>query len=227
MRIFNRFPEAFTEITRDLAEMGTRIETQTMQDRNIAGDPDFATIELTNYVYTVTDARFEDLRPVQPWADADWLERRSGIEGSPVNPGNAWTLRRSMWEPFLHDGQFSYTYSGQFDRCDQVKNVIQRLIEDRGSRQLYVAMWEPRHSRWLGYQRVPCSLGWHFMYRGDALNVTYFMRSCDFASHFQNDVFMSMKLQEYIANAAGVKRGHFAQFISSLHVYQKDIEGVF
>lgn len=227
MRIFKDFNEAFGEIKRDLKEMGITVKTKTMQDKAIADDDNFSTLEIQNYAYTVTDPRFEHLNPNQPWADADWHERMSGALGMPTNPGKAWELRRDVWEEFLHDDRFSYTYSERLAQFDQVKNVIRALKNDRSSRQLYVSMWHPADSMKLGQSRVPCSLGWLFQHRNGGLDVTYMMRSADFHTHFQNDIFMAMKLQELIAAHAGVATGNFSHFMGSLHVYAKDVQEVF
>ena len=227
MRIYDNFIEAFSEIARDLKEMGITHHTKTMQDKNIEGDVNFDTLELPNYIYTVTHPQLEDLQPTQPWADLDWKERLSGISGCAVNPGIAWEERSEIWEEFLHNGKFGYTYSERFAWHRQVDNVITRLKDDPGSRQLYVAMWTQSDSKYLGSIRVPCSLGWHFMYRGGKLNVTYFMRSCDFATHFQNDIFMAMKLQHHIAYSVGMEPGHYCHFMGSLHVYKRDVADVF
>lgn len=227
MRIFKQFPEAFEEIRRDLKEMGIKVHTQTMQDKTIGDDDNFSTLELQNYGYTVTDPRLDHLNPTQPWADADWVERMGGALGKPVNPGTAWELRPEVWEEFLHDGRFSYSYAERLAQFDQVKNVIRALKKDKNSRQLYVSMWHPTDSLKLGQDRVPCSLGWLFQHRRGQLDVTYMMRSCDFHTHFQNDIFMTMKLQELIAAHAGVNVGFYSHFIGSLHVYSKDVAEVF
>jgi thymidylate synthase len=227
MRIFKAFPEAFEEIRRDLKEMGIPVHTKTMQDKAIAEDADFSTLELQNYGYTVTNPKYEDLTPSQPWADADWVERMSGALGKPVNPGRAWELRREVWEEFLHGGKFAYTYAERLSQFEQVKNVIRALKADNNSRQLYVSMWHPMDSMKLGQFRVPCSLGWLFQYRRGQLDVTYMMRSCDFHTHFQNDIFMSMKLRDLIAAHAGLTPGFYSHFMGSLHVYSKDVAEVF
>ncbi len=231
MRIFQNFPEAFDEIKRDLGEMGLNIRTNTMQDKKITGDEDYTTKELMNYIYTVTDPQFEDLNPTQPWADAEWEERFGGIEYSPDdlrNPGLAWKKRPDIWYEFIQcNGTFSYTYAERFNKDQQVKSVVDALKRDPNNRQSYIAMWLPSDSCKLGKQRVPCSLGWHFMYREEALHMTYYMRSCDFATHFQNDIYLSLKLQEYVAYNVGMDRGRFTHSISSLHIYAKDVESVF
>lgn len=228
MRIFQNFPEAFEEIRRDLAEMGVDVHTRTMQDKLIEEDESFATKELQNYIYTVTEPKFDELKPTQPWADEEWTERYAGARyGLSVNPGIAYKKRSDVWEEFLHRGRFEYTYSERFASANQVNHVINALKRDPMSRQLYVAMWQPTDSNKLGDKRVPCSLGWHFMHRQGKLNVTYFMRSCDFSTHFQNDIYLSMKLQHLIAEEANVEPGMFTHFMGSLHVYKKDVADVF
>lgn len=234
MRIFSTYPEAINEIRRDLKEMGVRHFTKTMQNKNIEGNPDFATLELQNYIYTIINPDLRHLEPTQPWANAEWAERQLGIQGNPVNPGTAWELRSDVWKQFLVQNdrstaevEFDYSYSERFAMYDQVHHVIERLKEDKGSRQLYVTVWAGWDSHKLGKARVPCSLGYHFMMRGGQLNMTYFMRSCDFSTHFQNDLYLARMLQTYVAQAAEVPPGQFTHFIASMHVYQKDVANVF
>lgn len=238
MRIFTDFREAHEELRRDLKEMGIRVKTATMQNKVIAGKKEFETLELQNYGYTVTDPKFAHLNPVQPWAELEWEERRQGIVGAwddaRDNPGKAWESRRDVWGQFLtfdpESGKavFEYTYADRLGTGGQVRAVINRIIEDPSSRQLWVSVWDPRiDPRRLGRNRVPCSLGYQFQVRGGRLNMTYHMRSCDMATHFQNDCWLALKLQEYIAMRGGQEVGTFSHFIASIHVYQKDVEGVF
>jgi thymidylate synthase len=53
------------------------------------------------------------------------------------------------------------------------------------------------------------------------------MRSCDFSTHFPNDVYLAIKLLEYIAGITGYEVGSFTHTIFSLHVYRKDLKEVF
>jgi thymidylate synthase len=252
MRIFKTFDEARGEIKRDLAEMGIKIENERMQDK--VGS--FPTLELINYGYLVTQPLFGDLRPVQPWASREWEDRLNGIESNPSPLGTAWTSRSDQhmnWEEFVeYDGKplpigvtlntaretwpsanndpirFAYTYGERFALNDQVLRVIRELRRNPFSRQLYVALWDPDVDiERLSVRRVPCSIGWHFMFRHNKLHVTYTMRSCDFVTHWENDVWLSMKLLEYVAGKVGAEVGQFSQFINSFHVYEKDVKDVF
>ena len=53
------------------------------------------------------------------------------------------------------------------------------------------------------------------------------MRSCDFSTHFANDVYLAIKLLEYVAELTGYEVGNFTHTIFSLHIYKKDLKGVF
>ncbi len=229
MRFYADFKEAKSEIKRDLAEMGTIIHTKTMQDKEISDDKGFATRELTNYIYTVTNYTLLGLNPSQPWADREFNERMQGISGDPVNPGDAWRSRKEIWEEFLEDdGRFSYTYGERFKQGNQFDNIKARLREDPLSRQLYASMWHPHDDSYnFGTHRVPCSLGWLFQVRDEKLNVTYFMRSCDMFTHYDNDCYLTLRLRDRIAEWVDIPPGTFTHYIGSLHVYQKDVEEVF
>ena len=205
MRIYKNFKEALPEIKRDLAEMGIKCWPKTYQDKQVGDNPDFETLELSNYIYTVVNPNVADLEPTQPWADAEWIERKFGIIGHPVNPGEAYKLRPEVWKEFIgKNGKFAYTYSDRLSWFKQVNRVIARLKEDKDSRQLYIGVWSQEDNTKLGgVSRVPCSLGYLLQCRKDHLNITYLQRSADFATHLVNDIYLAFKLQDFIAVVAG------------------------
>lgn len=222
MRSFSDFKKANNEIRRDLAELGVAVHPQTMQDKQIAEDPDYATRELTNYDYVVLEPSLFDLNPSQPWADAEFEERINFV--TEVG-GEAWKLRPEVWQEF-HDRGFSYTYGERY--ATSLEAIIGELRDHPESRQLFISVWDPVIDiPKLGYQRVPCSLGYWLVKRDGALHLTYFQRSADFATHFENDQYLSHKLQRYVADQIGIPAGRFTHWIGSLHVYEKDVAGVF
>jgi thymidylate synthase len=222
MRFFSSFREANNEIRRDLAELGTSVHPQTMQDKDIANDPGYDTRELLNYSYTVIEPELGELHPSQPWADEEFEERISFVN---EEHAEAWKLRPEVWQEFANRG-FSYTYGERY--FPSLESIIGELKEHPESRQLYMSVWDPiLDADKLGKLRVPCSLGYWFVKRGGRLHMTYMQRSADFATHFENDQYLSYKLQRYVAEQAGVPAGRFTHWIGSLHVYQKDVAGVF
>lgn len=228
MRVYGDFRAAKNEIARDLNELGVSVFAG-YQSKNIEDlDRDkLTTKELENYGYVVVTPRDSDLEPVQPWADAEWSERLTGIRGYPVNPGKAWRLRQEVWGPLLEaDGRFSYTYSQRL--WPSVADVVFALSANGNSRQAYVSIWDTMvDSNRLGVRRVPCSLGYHFMLRNGALDMTYTMRSSDFATHFDNDCWLALQLQAYVAERLDQPIGSFTHFINSLHTYAANVAGVF
>ena len=241
MRIYMDAPEMIEETKRDLAEMGITVKPATMQDKYVKGDPDYETKELQNYSYCLLDAKSGDIPGVtQPWADAEFEERvidpwtRSPQTGRPIlskfiNPGKAWELRKEVWSEYMHHGRLAYTYNELLWQNDQLTKVINRLKEDPDSRQLWISLWNPyRDPDFLGgVSRVPCSLGYGLQVRDGRLNLHYVMRSCDFATHFRNDVYLAIRFLEWVSEKTGYPVGSFTHTIFSLHVYNKDVEGVF
>lgn len=224
MRFYETFREATGEIKRDLAEMGIRVHSKTYQDKDISKDEGMVQRELQNYVYTVTKPALDQLDPTQPWADAEFEER---VGGKALNPGEAYKLRPEVWNQFIQkDGRFGYSYSERMG--NQVQAVINTLKNDAESRQAYLSVWDPVDCFYTGgIRRVPCTLGYQFQIRGGQLNATYLMRSSDFATHFQNDLYLAHKLQRHVAEKVGVPSGYYTHFIASLHVFEKDVKAVF
>lgn len=241
MRIYMNWDEAYEEVKRDLAEMGVLVKPKTMQDKIVEGNPDYETMELQNYCYTILDAKSSDVKgAIQPWADAEFKERISnpflppefrGCIDTPsfINPGEAWKLREDVWKEYMHDGKMAYTYNERIWRNEQLTKIIERLKEDHDSRQLWLSIWDPNEDvdKLGGISRVPCSLGYNFQFRDGKLNIHYVMRSCDFSTHFVNDVYLGIKLLEFVASKCGMEVGNFTHTMFSLHVYKKDVANVF
>lgn len=232
MRFYMNASEMYEEVKRDLAEMGIEVHAKTMQDKDVEGNPDYETKELQNYSYCLLVSDLEDLANnlplTQPWCELEFNERIDE-EHWPVNPGNAYKANEEVWNEFLHSGKFAYTYNDRIWRYGQLRAVIDRIKEDPDSRQLWVSIWDTfADIRNLGGKsRVPCSLGYGFQVRKGKLNMHYVMRSCDFATHFPNDVYLANKLLHWVAEQTGYEAGTFTHTIFSLHVYNKDVKGVF
>lgn len=240
MRIYINAEEMIEETKRDLAEMGIVVRPATMQDKYIKGNPDYETRELQNYSYCLLDAKSQEIPGViQPWADAEFQERvtdpwtrasnKEVMYPNFINPGKAWELRKEVWTEYLHEGKMAYTYNELLWNNDQLTKIINRLKEDPDSRQLWISLWNPEKDPDFlgGVSRVPCSLGYGLQVRDGKLNLHYVMRSCDFATHFRNDVYLAIKFLEWVSEKTGYPVGSFTHTIFSLHVYNKDVEGVF
>jgi len=53
------------------------------------------------------------------------------------------------------------------------------------------------------------------------------MRSCDVTTHFRFDVALACMLLDYVAGKVGCSAGSLIHNIGSLHIFKKDMEGIF
>lgn len=223
-RFYANWSEAYDEIKRDLSENGVTIKTKSMQNKIIDGNPMFITKEIQNYSYVLLNAKSSEITNVsQPWADAEFKER---ISKEDLNPGEAYKLRADVWDEFLVDGKMSYTYNGRYNRNNQLEKLIKAFKNDPNTRQGWLSVWDPNEDidKLGGVGRVPCTLGYHFQYRNGKLNMHNVMRSCDLYTHFCNDVYLGIKLLEFVAKELSFEVGSYQQTIFSLHTYRKNFE---
>lgn len=256
MRIYTDPLQAVIEVERDLWEMGINVQVQTMQDKQVANDPDYLTKEVRGYAFQIVDYAWNQERevdvvnhvydkpqdgvPVLKYIEQEFQDRIGGVA---MNPGKAWALRPEVWEQFLHNGKFAYTYSERI--TPQLLRVIEELQVRPETRQAIIEI----HSRLRVYQqrnqqevhpgadltnmgghgRIPCSMYYQFMKREGKLDMVYTMRSCDFLTHFVIDIMLATRLQRYVAKQLGVPVGLFTYFTGSLHAYAKDMKdrGIF
>lgn len=124
-------------------------------------------------------------------------------------------------------------------RYGDLSDVVNLLVAKPLTRQAYLPVWFPEDTGAHHGERVPCTLGYHFMIRDGRLSCRYFIRSVDFIRHFQDDVYMACRLVQWVCDAVnarwnteGVPEGHpmewdllpgnLTMFISSLHAMRFD-----
>ena len=230
MRIYSNSFELMSETGRELNSYGQLVKPKTYQNKVIEGNEDFHTKELICQQYCLTSLG----DPVwlfvfshsKEWADAEFKERidTSGI----INPGKAWELRKDLWEQFLVNGKFDYTYN---ERMVILPYTIQLLKSDSDTRKAVLPIFngngEDDTLYYHGNKRIPCSMYYDFLIRQNGkgekvLHICYHQRSSDFVTHFGNDVYLAWRLMEYVAKEVGVKPGYLYHTIDSLHAYKKD-----
>lgn len=230
MRIYSNSFELMSEMGRELNSYGQIVKPKTYQNKVIEGNEDFITKELICQQYCLTSLG----DPVwlfvfshsKEWADAEFQER---IDISDItNPGKAWELRKDLWEQFLVNGKFDYTYN---ERMVILPYTIQLLKSDSDTRKAVLPIFngngEDDTLYYYGNKRIPCSMYYDFLIRQNGkgekvLHICYHQRSSDFAQHFGNDIYLAWRLMEYVAQEVGVKPGYLYHTIDSLHIYKKD-----
>lgn len=199
----------------------------------------------------------ERIKPNLPWADRHFeLER---VSGEPINPGTTW--REWPWghsaDKFrTSDEQFSHSYAERYwpryagaiyrslipsdmktshegirYRYGDLDDVVNLLVKHPLTRQAYLPVWFPEDTGVVSDQRVPCSLGYHFIQRGGHLHIGYTLRSCDFYRHFRDDIYLTLRLLLWVLDQLKqrdpqtwieVKPGMFSMWITSLHLFDND-----
>lgn len=232
MRIYSSSYELMSEMGRELNSYGQTVKPKTYQNKNIEGNEDFVTKEIICQQYCLTSLQdptwlFFYSRS-REWADAEFQER---IDTSDIiNPGKAWELRKDLWEQFLVNGKFDYTYNERIIHV--IKPLIRLLKDDNDTRKAVLPIFngdmDGLDTDWYdGSRRIPCSMYYDFLIRQNGkgekvLHICYHQRSSDFVIHFGNDVYLAWRLMEYVAKEVGVKPGYLYHTIDSLHTYQKD-----
>lgn len=175
------------------------------------------------------------IRPNQPWAEEHFLER---VSGEPLNPPPShvrWPFAQKSNEEHTDGGKFSHTYPERFwprfaagslynhqgirYPYGDLADVVTLLHDRPGTRQAYLPVWFPEDTGAVDNQRVPCTLGYHFLIRNGRLKVVYYIRSCDFYRHFRDDVYMAGRLCQWVADQIEVQPSVLVMHISSLHIF--------
>jgi len=196
------------------------------------------------------------IQPNLPWAEEHFLERVGGV---PLNPPPS----AANW-PFAQQGhaahtdaeeKFSHTYPERMwpkragregtQRASDIHrgirfaygdldDVVQLLRRSLYTRQAYLPIWFPEDTGAVHKERVPCSLGYHFLFRDGKLNVTYMIRSCDFVRHFRDDVYMAARLAQWVCEQLPggewldetpptIDLGDLTMHTMSMHIFQGDV----
>jgi hypothetical protein len=195
------------------------------------------------------------------WADDHFAERVSGIPHNPAPSAPSWPYAVRNNGDHTHAGVFDHTYPERFwprhagnecpspeecmGLCDgyhganrgirfpygDLNDVAALLARSPLTRQAFLPVWFPEDTGAVKGQRVPCTLGYHFMQRHGKLSCRYYIRSCDAYRHLSNDVYLSARLTQWMCKRVrdisnGDIRFHVGSMtmhISSLHAFVADV----
>lgn len=172
-----------------------------------------------------------------PWAEVHFQER---VSGHPLNPAPSYLI----WPYYKHDemwkvenDQFAHTYPERFwtPQLDGIRytygnlgDLVDLLERDPYTRQAFLPMWFPEDTGAHHGERVPCTIGYHFILRSGHLHMFYPMRSCDFRRHLHNDIYMAARMNHWVLEQLrkrdskwdNIKPGNLNLQIWNLHVFE-------
>lgn len=253
--IYPNFLSAIRMVQLYLRQNGTHLQTESWQ--GMKTPPEFyEALNVSFSVYIPHWAQWvEEIKPNIPWANDHFAER---VGGQPLNPGEQyknWPMYKNNPgndTSRVNNGQFSHTYmerfwpkqaGGDFEcgteynsgirfELADLNTLMENMKKEPFTRQAYLPIWFPEDGEAVAMgQRVPCTLGYHFMRRGKVIHMVYYIRSCDFLRHFRDDIYLALRLVRYIlltlqANDHekwhDVSLGTFTMHITSLHIFSKE-----
>lgn len=201
-----------------------------------------------------------------PWAEDHFLERVSGQPLNPAPSEAWWPFaKKTEGTNVEHKSEgeaFSHTYpermwprhagplTGNGPQLDQIDmsnmgirfrygdlmDVVNQLAKSPMTRQAYLPIWFPEDTGAVHGKRVPCTLGYHFIIRNGKLDISYFMRSTDLLRHFQDDVYLAVRLAQWMveriwdvwydrasgAPMGSLEVGKLIFHTANLHIFEQD-----
>jgi thymidylate synthase len=120
-------------------------------------------------------------------------------------------------------------------RYGDLGDVVDLLVKNPLTRNAYLPVWFPEDTGIVHGGRAPCTLGYLFRLRDNALSIAYYIRSCDFRRHFQDDVYLTIRLLLWVIERCrekdrrwdSVVPGKFSMHIGSLHIFKNDYRQMF
>lgn len=229
------------------------------QAMDVSGSDLHKTHELED-VSLVWDQLPGDPDQVMPFIDTEWTDEHFAerIGGQPLNPAPSherWPYAVGGNSRHMTGKKFDHTYPERFwpryagdkgpvpEIADSwpghrgihfsygdLNDLVNLLVRRPLTRQAYLPVWFPEDTGAVDGQRVPCTLGYHFMQRRGFLSVRYYLRSCDIYRHLSNDAYFAARLTDWICDEVEGKTGGAIRFrpgsmhmhISSLHSFVAD-----
>lgn len=252
-------PAGFVAMRADLVDRLLETEPKNYgkwQQIDISESDAHATYELQNVTiwYDMPLSRFgarEYIKPDVKWAEGHFQER---VAGEAVNPGewhDRWPYHAGQVKLHQNGGKYDHNYMERFwptklrtqvteffttrfmgyrFPVGDLNDVVQQLVENPGTRQAYLPIFFPEDTGATKGQRVPCTLGYHFLIRDGKLHLQYNLRSCEAYRHFTNDVYMAVRLAQWVCDQLNARPelgveyevGQLTMNIVSFHGFKGD-----
>ena len=240
------------ELVHDWQGNPTNKENNTMRvQRNVT---------MSMFIPEDIDNLVDSIKPDLPWAEDHFQERISGNPTNPGQTYKWWpyhtnldgdkkylnetfshTYQERYWPKFIPGVQFkgfsradiyeTPNYGIRFQYGD-LEDVINLLSNNPTTRQAYLPIWFPEDT-WAAnnQERVPCSLGYYFYYEHGKLHCNYIIRSCDMFRHLRNDIYMTARLLQHVAEQVSIRNnngnkvevGTLNMTIFNLHLFVNDL----
>jgi len=258
MKTFHKPSDAIKWTKECLINYGMIVKTEKWQ--GIEAPDDMHELSYHSFKFSIPhnlNELVEEVNPNLPWADDHFNERVSGVPLNPPPSHNWWPFAQKNNEQFGGNSKFSHTYPERIwpkftgekfenslmsDHIEEphqgirfsygdFKDVLDLLEREPFTRQAFLPIWFPEDTGSAHGERVPCTIGYHFMRRGNFLSVVYYIRSCDYIRHFRDDIYLACRKVMWVISEMKkrdperweeVVPAWFIMHISSLHCFNKE-----
>jgi len=152
------------------------------------------------------------------YANAEWRWYLSG-DRNIKKLGELYGKVPAIWKRMADvDGNVNSNYGWQWQRNQQLDNVIKLLKTLPETRQAAISIYDAKEYDKYAYD-TPCTYAVQFTVLDDKLNMSVVMRSNDLWYGFCNDQYQFSNLQMLVANETGYDVGTYYHFAHNLHLY--------
>jgi thymidylate synthase len=156
------------------------------------------------------------------YANAEWRWYLSG-DRNIAKLGELYGKVPAIWKRMADvDGNVNSNYGWQWQRNQQLDNVIKLLKTLPETRQAAISIYDAKEYDKYAYD-TPCTYAVQFTVLDDKLNMSVVMRSNDLWYGFCNDQYQFSNLQLLVAQRTGYDIGTYYHFAHNLHLYNDKI----
>lgn len=135
-----------------------------------------------------------------------------------------------IWEILSDDGitnNSAYGYILQHKHgFNQIEKIVELLQHDKDSRRAVININVPNENV-IETKDEMCTIALQFLIRDGKLDATGIMRSNDLWTGTPYDIFYFTEIQKLIARKLGVSVGKYHHYVTSIHVYDRNIDDIY
>ena len=152
------------------------------------------------------------------YAEAEWQWYLSG-DPSIDKLGKIYGKIPPIWERMADaKREVRSNYGWQWNREDQLDQVIQKLKDKPDTRHAVVSIYDGKEIDRYRYD-TPCTYAVQFTIIDDKLNMSVYMRSNDLWYGFCNDQYCFSMLQKLVAERLNIDVGWYYHHAHNMHIY--------
>lgn len=194
----------------------------------VDGNKVSGTQEISNVIFEITDIEKNILTIRDKFALHYYLGEMIWY-ASGANDVSFISKYGKIWQILSDDGivnNSAYGYILKYKHgFDQIEKMVELLKFDKNSRRAVININVPNENV-IETKDEMCTIALQFLLRDGKLNATGIMRSNDMSTGTPYDIYYFTEIQKYIANALDVDYGTYTHFVTSMHIYDRDISKI-